>query len=76
MQVYRRKWVIHVERITREKVNGERSGMLALLWVAGAWPDQLATGPQRRRVCAALARGFAGGPESNHVRLLREQVRL
>lgn len=21
--VYRRKWVIHVERITREKVNGE-----------------------------------------------------
>lgn len=22
-QVYRRKWVIHVERITREKVNGE-----------------------------------------------------
>ncbi len=23
IQVYRRKWVIHVERITREKVNGE-----------------------------------------------------
>lgn len=23
VQVYRRKWVIHVERITREKVNGE-----------------------------------------------------
>jgi large subunit ribosomal protein L26e len=22
VQVYRRKWVIHVERITREKVNG------------------------------------------------------
>ncbi len=22
--VYRRKWVIHIERITREKVNGER----------------------------------------------------
>ncbi|XP_010444637.1 PREDICTED: 60S ribosomal protein L26-2 [Camelina sativa] len=22
MQVYRRKWVIHIERITREKVNG------------------------------------------------------
>lgn len=22
-QVYRKKWVIHVERITREKVNGE-----------------------------------------------------
>ncbi len=22
-QVYRRKWVIHIERITREKVNGE-----------------------------------------------------
>lgn len=22
-QVYRRKWVIHVERITREKVNGK-----------------------------------------------------
>ena len=24
IQVYRRKWVIHVERITREKVNGAR----------------------------------------------------
>lgn len=23
IQVYRRKWVIHVERVTREKVNGE-----------------------------------------------------
>lgn len=23
VQVYRRKWVIHVERITREKVNGK-----------------------------------------------------
>jgi len=23
IQVYRRKWVIHVERLTREKVNGE-----------------------------------------------------
>ena len=25
VQVYRRKWVIHVERITREKVNGTYS---------------------------------------------------
>lgn len=25
VQVYRRKWVIHIERITREKVNGEPS---------------------------------------------------
>jgi len=24
VQVYRKKWVIHIERITREKVNGER----------------------------------------------------
>lgn len=24
-QVYRKKWVIHIERITREKVNGEHS---------------------------------------------------
>jgi large subunit ribosomal protein L26e len=24
-QVYRKKWVIHIERITREKVNGEYS---------------------------------------------------
>jgi len=24
IQVYRRKWVIHIERITREKVNGAR----------------------------------------------------
>ena len=23
VQVYRKKWVIHIERITREKVNGE-----------------------------------------------------
>lgn len=23
-QVYRKKWVIHIERITREKVNGEQ----------------------------------------------------
>lgn len=26
VQVYRRKWVIHIERITREKVNGEAPG--------------------------------------------------
>jgi large subunit ribosomal protein L26e len=25
VQVYRRKWVIHIERITREKVNGALS---------------------------------------------------
>lgn len=25
VQVYRKKWVIHIERITREKVNGECS---------------------------------------------------
>lgn len=25
VQVYRRKWVIHIERITREKVNGEEA---------------------------------------------------
>ncbi len=25
VQVYRKKWVIHIERITREKVNGARS---------------------------------------------------
>ena len=24
VQVYRKKWVIHVERITREKVNGKQ----------------------------------------------------
>ena len=24
VQVYRKKWVIHIERITREKVNGAR----------------------------------------------------
>ena len=24
--MYRKKWVIHIERITREKVNGTRSG--------------------------------------------------
>ena len=25
VQVYRKKWVIHIERITREKVNGARA---------------------------------------------------
>jgi hypothetical protein len=43
VQVYRKKWVIHVERITREKVNGESSllpfgsvevGWRHLLWWA------------------------------------------
>lgn len=29
-QVYRRKWVIHVERITREKVNGKTSNRSAM----------------------------------------------
>lgn len=24
--VYRKKWVIHIERLTREKVNGEQLG--------------------------------------------------
>lgn len=28
VQVYRKKWVIHIERITREKVNGERPSCL------------------------------------------------
>lgn len=23
MQVYRRKWVIHIERVTRDKINGQ-----------------------------------------------------
>ena len=29
VQVYRKKWVIHIERITREKVNGEPQGPAA-----------------------------------------------
>lgn len=33
VQVYRKKWVIHIERITREKVNGER-------WVLGAFASK------------------------------------
>ena len=40
VQVYRRKWVIHVERLTREKVNG-------------ALPRRGSAAPQRRRVCRA-----------------------
>ena len=31
VQVYRKKWVIHIERITREKVNGACPPLLALL---------------------------------------------
>ena len=36
VQVYRRKWVIHIERITREKVNG------ALPFRETNWPPALA----------------------------------
>jgi len=32
-QVYRKKWVIHIERITREKVNGE----FCLISNLGGW---------------------------------------
>jgi hypothetical protein len=41
--VYRRKWVIHIERITREKVNGARrarlgGGLVARgWWAVGSW---------------------------------------
>ena len=28
MQVYRKKWVIHIERITREKVNGANNDIM------------------------------------------------
>jgi large subunit ribosomal protein L26e len=30
VQVYRKKWVIHIERITREKVNG--MWLTSVLW--------------------------------------------
>ena len=40
--VYRRKWVIHVERITREKSNGARGG----------WSGLCAMGWSGPRVCA------------------------
>ena len=30
VQVYRKKWVIHIERITREKVNGARPPLQAV----------------------------------------------
>lgn len=33
VQVYRKKWVIHVERITREKVNGK--DLLISAWTPG-----------------------------------------
>jgi large subunit ribosomal protein L26e len=36
VEVYRRKWVIHVERINREKVNGRRvfkvRSLVVMLW--------------------------------------------
>lgn len=33
VQVYRRKWVIHIERITRDKTNGENMCRgLAMVW--------------------------------------------
>ena len=34
-QVYRKKWVIHIERITREKVNGEAHCCTLMLAVGG-----------------------------------------
>lgn len=36
VQVYRRKWVIHIERITRDKTNGENmSRGFAMVWDRG-----------------------------------------
>lgn len=37
-QVYRKKWVIHIERITREKVNGELARQIMNSW---GWSMQL-----------------------------------
>ena len=28
VQVYRKKWIIHVERVTRDKVNGKPAGIV------------------------------------------------
>lgn len=39
IQVYRRKWVIHIERITREKVNGERLQRRRTCIHFGGWVD-------------------------------------
>ncbi len=52
VQVYRRKWVIHIERITREKVNGElttgsAAAGMAAAWVGVAW-GRAAQGRHRR----------------------------
>lgn len=42
VQVYRRKWVIHIERITREKVNGEKI-QCYFQRVLCAWSDHVET---------------------------------
>jgi ribosomal protein uL24 len=47
VQVYRRKWVIHIERITREKVNGER-------------PAQTTADAPPERICACCAQRGLG----------------
>jgi hypothetical protein len=43
VQVYRRKWVIHVERITREKVNGMPPLESAFLYTTCSCPLTLDT---------------------------------
>jgi hypothetical protein len=43
VQVYRRKWVIHVERITREKVNGMLPLESAFLYTTCSCPLALDT---------------------------------
>lgn len=66
VQVYRKKWVIHIERITREKVNGERgrakqSSISCVLHVwgcgrmVGMAGSRRAAGPAEQRERAAAA---------------------
>lgn len=42
VQVYRRKWVIHIERITREKVNGACATSPILSFLQARKPPQVA----------------------------------
>jgi hypothetical protein len=61
-QVYRKKWVIHVERITREKVNGEHSRLSSLPPSAMTHQTCIPSAPQLVQRAAAVH--FIMGPHT------------
>ena len=75
VQVYRKKWVIHVERITREKVNGERRQLGAAGCCHGRCWVLRGAGRSGSKVCsaeaAAAGRAASTRRQSSKVQLQR-----